>query len=69
MEWTEHNGENMPLPEDALVLVKFRDGYVETFEHDGASPANYWDEKRGPSGSLWNHTGGGSDIVAYSVVS
>lgn len=53
-DWVEWNGGERPVPNDALVEVRFRDGEVSA----GAEAAYFW----------WDHRGKASDIVAYSVV-
>ena len=52
--WRAWGGGECPVPEGALVNVRFRGGTVS-----GDEGARYW---------YWKHDGDGSDIVAYRVV-
>ena len=64
-EWIEHDGKGMPVSPDTKVIVRFRDGDEET--EDLAATAASWGAGRG---SNWSHEfPGGSDIVAYHIVS
>lgn len=64
-DWIEHDGKGLPVPEDTLVLVKYRNGVGGT---DIARRAYSWTASD-PECSNWDHTYPcGSDIVAYKVV-
>jgi len=65
--WIYHDGGPQPVSDDTKVLVIFRDGYKETFNYDGPSPAGYWGDAV-PGPNIWKHTGGGSDIVGYRII-
>lgn len=63
--WIEHDGKGLPVPEDTLVLVKYRNGVGS--EYGPPSRAYRWGD--GEVNSNWNHHYlSGSDIIAYKVV-
>ncbi len=68
-EWIEHDGKGMPVPDDTLVLCRFRDGTDE--EQKGSPPvrASYWHDDY-LDYSNWFHAPRpcGAEIVAYRVV-
>lgn len=64
-DWIEHDGKGLPVPEDTLVLVKYRN----SINGDNVPPQRAYKWGTGGVWSNWNHEIPCiSDIVAYKVV-
>lgn len=64
-EWIEHDGKGLPVPEDTLVLVKYRNG----INGEDIRPQRAYKWGAGGVWSNWNHAVPcGSDIIAYKVI-
>ncbi len=51
--WTIHTGDDQPVPDGTIVIVKYRDGTV-----DGPHFAESWH---------WQTPGAEDDVVAYKI--
>lgn len=63
--WVEHDGGEMPVDGETVVIVRFRDGRQEEIREQ--MRAVWWSPIAG-SRDHWKSTGAGSDIVAYRIV-
>lgn len=62
-DFIPHDGLSMPVPADAYVKVKFRDGRTV----DLKARASWW-HGSGSLASCWINDGSAADIVAYRIV-
>ncbi len=65
-DWTDHDGNGMPIENNCVVDVQFRDGDIQR-----AESALYWQQPyHGDRRDywMWSETVPRNDIVAYRIV-